>query len=147
MSNPTLAVWPLLSDLNGTDRSGAVSLAGVDPIRFANGLWVEKGATNGVVNPTALTNLASIGNGGSSTQTRVTGLSVTHPKTGIVLTTAVDHVWAVSSVNTSYFSSTGLVLSSGSWLSGQIVVLAFGQTIGKTLRLDIQESGGGAEIS
>jgi len=53
MSNPTLGVWPLQSDLAGQDRTGTVSLTGVDPTRFESGLWLEEGEKSFVSNPVA----------------------------------------------------------------------------------------------
>lgn len=42
MSNPTTGTWQFAGSLDG----GPNALAGIDPIRYSDGLWLEQGATN-----------------------------------------------------------------------------------------------------
>lgn len=60
MANPTLLVSSFDNGLALTDTSGLGTWTGVGPIRYvpvgsSDGLWLEEGATNLVVNPTAVT--------------------------------------------------------------------------------------------
>lgn len=77
MSNPTNAVWPLADDLNGQSQSGVVTLTGVEPIRFDDGLWLEDAATNYCRNPSAETNTT----GWSGSNTAITR-TTDHPFSG-----------------------------------------------------------------
>ena len=54
MSNPTNGVWQLESDLDGETQSGPAPFVGTEPIRFADGLWLEQGTTNLCANPWAI---------------------------------------------------------------------------------------------
>lgn len=51
MSNPTTLVSAFDGDLSFADQSGSGTWAGVDPIRYDDGLWLEEGATSHIENP------------------------------------------------------------------------------------------------
>lgn len=74
MSNPVLLVASLASSLAYTDRAGAGTLTGVDPIRYDNGLWVEQGTSNYARNQVAKNDTVQWGVDSTATWTRETTL-------------------------------------------------------------------------
>ncbi len=74
MSNPVLLVASLASSLAYTDRAGAGTLTGVDPIRYDNGLWLEQGTSNYARNQVAKNDTVQWGVDSTATWTRETTL-------------------------------------------------------------------------
>lgn len=105
MSNPT----SLIESFNGS--LGA--FAGVDPIRYDTGLWVEEGTTNLANNPVAATNTSSWSTSTNRTLARVTSLPAALPSelaalvtTGFSVTATADIVGTGPMLGTSFHTLT-----------------------------------------
>ena len=105
MSNPT----SLVESFNGS--LGA--FAGVDPIRYDTGLWVEEGTTNLANNPVAATNTSSWSTSTNRTLARVTSLPAALPNelaalvtTGFSVTATADIVGTGPMLGTSFHALT-----------------------------------------
>lgn len=125
MSNPTLFVAQLSSDLAYADRSVGGLLSGVEPIRFSGGLWLEESGVNYCTNPSGETGTGSWGGVAGSVsvvtdnakygskaihwqRTTATGYGVLYAGNGSRPSVSEGEVWSIA---TTIVGTPGLPLS------------------------------------
>ncbi len=111
MSNPTLAVADLQSDLVIQTPSGATTFTGVDPIRYSGGLWLEEATTNLNPNPLFYNNISGWGSFGQGS-----GISAS-----LAWHASRRARWTVSAVDTSggNYVDMGHLTGVGSFAAGE----------------------------